>query len=186
MLRGNSQIEIDYKRRLTNVLEFIASHLDEDLSLEKVAAIAHFSPFHFHRVFKFLTGETLNQYINRQRVEKAALALLHRNWSMTEIADRYGFGDPTSFSRAFKKHYNHSPTEFRKTQYAVKSKISQAEGKNSQEQDDYAKYLSIIENLKIWINMNANIEVKEMPEMELAYIATIGINNISSSYNRIG
>ena len=118
MLRDNSQIEIDYKKRLTNVLEFIASHLDEDLPLEKVAAIAHFSPFHFHRVFKYLTGETLSQYINRQRVEKAAMALMHKDWAMADIASRYGFGDPTSFSRAFKKHYNQTPTKFRKSHYA--------------------------------------------------------------------
>ncbi len=185
MPTGNLQLERDYKKRLTLVLEYIATHLDEDLSLEKVAEIAHFSPFHFHRVFKFLTGETLNQYVNRQRVEKSALALLHKDWSMAEIADRYGFGDPTSFSRAFKKYYNQSPTEFRKSNPAVYSKIGQVEGKNGQEPDDYQKYLSIIENLKNWIKMNAKIEVKSMPKMELAYIATIGINNLTESYERL-
>ena len=185
MQKGNLKLERDYKKRLTIVFEYIADHLDEDLSLNRIADVAHFSPFHFHRVFKYLTGERLNQYINRQRVEKAALALLHKDWPMTEIADRYGFGNPTSFSRAFKKFYNQSPTTFRKSNLPTYSKIGQVEGKNSQDQESYERYFSIINHLKNWINMNAKIEVKEMPKMNLAFITTIGIHNLSSNYERL-
>lgn len=57
----NKEILIDYKSRINRVFEFIDENLEADLSLKAIAEIAYFSPFHFHRVFKFITGETLNE-----------------------------------------------------------------------------------------------------------------------------
>lgn len=178
-------IQADYKNRINRVFEFIDVNLESDLSLNTVSEIAFFSPFHFHRVFKFITGETLNEYVTRRRIEKSALDLLHKNVKTTEIAHKYGFSDNSSFSRAFKKYYGINPTEFRKQNPNRHSKISQLQSKNGQDYPDYDKYICIIDNLKNWIKMNAKIEVKEMPKMDLAYVSSIGPHNLESSYGTL-
>ncbi|MGQ1889987.1 helix-turn-helix transcriptional regulator [Thermophagus sp. OGC60D27] len=113
--------QIDYKKRINRVFEFIDQNLESDLSLNTVSEIAFFSPFHFHRVFKFVTGETLNKYVTRRRIEKSASDLLHKNITTTEIAHKYGFSDNSSFSRAFKKYFEVSPTEFKKQNHDLGS-----------------------------------------------------------------
>ncbi|NQX32445.1 AraC family transcriptional regulator [Pedobacter boryungensis] len=176
------EIQADYKKRINRVFEFIDENLESDLSLNTVSAIAFFSPFHFHRVFKFVTGETLNDYIIRRRIEKSASDLLHKNIAVTAIAHKFGFGDNSSFSRAFKKYYGVSPIEFKKQNPNRHSKISQLKSKKGQEYPDYDQYICIIDHLKNWIKMNAKIEIKEMPKMDLAYVSSIGPQNLENAY----
>ena len=82
----------EYERRVNRVMDYVQAHLADELTLEKLAAVAAFSPFHFHRVFAAITGETLSDFIRRIRLERAAsaLGLLH-DTSVLEIALRYGF-----------------------------------------------------------------------------------------------
>lgn len=181
----DEQIEADYKNRINRVFEFIDENLDGDLSLDTLSKIAFFSPFHFHRIFKFVTGETLNQYITRRKIEKAALEVLHKNISATEIAHKYGFSDISSFSRAFKKYFEISPTAFKKQNPNRHSKIRQLESKNGQEYPDREKYICVINNLKKWITMNAKIEIKEMPKMNLAYVSSIGSQNLGNAFEKL-
>ena len=101
MTEIDKQIQADYKNRINRVFEFIDKNLESDLSLNIVSEIAFFSPFHFHRVFKFMTGETLNGYVTRRKIEKSASDLLHKKTTATEIAHKYGFSDNSSYSRAF-------------------------------------------------------------------------------------
>lgn len=63
---------IEYRSRINRVMDYIDQHLDQTLELKTIAEIANFSPFHFHRIFTFLIGETPIDYIQRIRVEKAA------------------------------------------------------------------------------------------------------------------
>jgi AraC-like DNA-binding protein len=65
----------EYERRVYRVMDYVQAHLDEDLTLEKLAGVAAFSPFHFHRVFASITGETLSDFIRRVRLERAASGL---------------------------------------------------------------------------------------------------------------
>ena len=65
----------EYQLRINKVTDLIHIHIDQPVSLQKMAGIACFSPFHFHRVFTILTGETPTDYIKRTRIEKAALLL---------------------------------------------------------------------------------------------------------------
>jgi AraC family transcriptional regulator len=182
----DKEIQADYKNRINRVFEFIDENLESDLSsLNAVSEIAFFSPFHFHRVFKFITEETLNEYITRRKIEKSVLDLLHKNISTTEIAHKIGFSDNSSFSRAFKKYYGISPTEFKKQNSNRHSKIRQLESKNGQEYPDYEKYFCVINNLKDWIKMNAKVEIKEMPTMDLAYVTSIGSQNLESAYGKL-
>ena len=82
----------EYLLRINKVTDYIHNNIDQPLPLQKMAGIACFSPFHFHRVFTILTGETPTDYIKRTRIEKAA-QLLKRNkeLSATEIARLCGF-----------------------------------------------------------------------------------------------
>ena len=179
------EMQADYKKRINRVFEFIDNNLGSNLSLNIVSEIAFFSPFHFHRVFKFIAGETLNEYIKRRRIEKSALDLLHKNTTTTETAHKFGFSDNSSFSRAFKKYYGISPTEFRKQNPNRHSKISQLQSKNGQDYPNYDKYICILDNLKNWIKMNAKIEIKEMPKMDLAYVSSIGSQNLEKAYKKL-
>nr|WP_319999816.1 GyrI-like domain-containing protein [uncultured Draconibacterium sp.] len=185
MTISNKEIQADYKNRINRVFEFIDKNLESDLSLNTVSEIAFFSPFHFHRIFKFITGETLNEYITRRRIEKSALDLLHKNISTTEIAHKLGYSDNSSFSRAFKKYFGISPTEFKKQNPNRHSKIRQLKSKNGQDYPDYEKYICIINNLKSWIKMNAKIEIKEMQKMDLAYVSSIGPQNLENAYRKL-
>ena len=97
----------EYKLRIDKVTEYIHQNIDQPLSLHKMAGIACFSPFHFHRVFTFLTGETPTEYIKRTRIEKAALLL------QNDIASRCGFSSLSLLSRNFKQHFNITIREFR-------------------------------------------------------------------------
>jgi len=63
----------DYIKRINNVLLFIDQNLDQELNLEYIAKIGNYSPFHFHRIFKAITNETINEYITRKRIEKNSL-----------------------------------------------------------------------------------------------------------------
>lgn len=181
----DKEIQADYKNRINRVFEFIDENMESDLCLKTISEIAFFSPFHFHRVFKFITGETLNEYITRRRIEKSALELLHKNISTTEIAYKIGFSDNSSLSRAFKKYYGISPTEFRKQNPNRFSKIRQLQSKNGQEYPVYEKYICIIDNLKNWIKMNAKIEIIEMSKMNLAYVSSFGPQNLENAYGKL-
>ena len=70
--RVRQQRRVEYTARINRVLDHIEAHLDEPLRLRDLAAIAHLSPFHFHRVFGAMTGETVTRLVQRLRLEKAA------------------------------------------------------------------------------------------------------------------
>lgn len=163
-----NQTRQEYIQRINYVLDFVEKNLDEDLSLKKLAKKAHYSAFHFHRIFSAIVGETLNRYINRKRIERiASILLVDHSQPVKDLAYQYGFTSESSFSRSFKKYYGISPTAFK------------SEGKNRLskigiEALTLEKYICSIENLKIWMDMNAKISVQELEEIKLAGIMHIG------------
>jgi AraC family transcriptional regulator len=105
---------VEYERRIHRVFEHIDQHLDERLDLATLAAVAHFSPFHFHRLFAAWTGETLGDYLRRRRVELAALQLLRRpSLGVLQAALAVGFGSGEAFTRAFKLRFGVAPSAWR-------------------------------------------------------------------------
>jgi AraC family transcriptional regulator len=103
-----------YAKRLSRVTSHIAENLDSPLELESLAAIAHFSPWHFHRVYRELTGETVGDAVRRMRLHRAAGELLRSAQDLAPIARRAGYGSVAAFSRAFSTSYGLPPGEFRK------------------------------------------------------------------------
>jgi AraC family transcriptional regulator len=105
--------DLTYRQRLMHVQLFIQNHLDEELPLEKLARIAHFSPFHFHRIFKALVGEGVREHVKRLRLERAALLLKSTDHTVLQIALEAGYQAHEAFSRAFRDLFGISPSELR-------------------------------------------------------------------------
>ncbi|TXH85428.1 MAG: AraC family transcriptional regulator, partial [Rhizobium sp.] len=104
-----------YARRFGQVLDFIDRHLDEDLSVERLGEVAHFSMFHFHRQFTNYVGITPARYVQLARLRRASYRLAFNPLEpITDIAFEAGFERLESFSRAFKSAFGQSPSTFRK------------------------------------------------------------------------
>lgn len=104
----------DYERRLFRVLDHIDRHIAEDLSLDALADVAALSRFHFHRVFRAVTGETAAEAVRRIRLHKAGFALIATTTSVARIAADHGYPNVASFTRAFRDAYGVTPLAFRK------------------------------------------------------------------------
>ena len=115
----------DYVQRINKVVAYINNHLDETLDLKTLANEAALSDFHFHRIFKALKGEAIGGYITRLRLEATARLLRYTALTIEEIAFNIGYETPASLSKAFKKQYGISPTEYRtnKDNYIMKKEI---------------------------------------------------------------
>lgn len=102
-----------YTVRVNRVMDHVRQHLDGDLSLDALARIAHFSPYHFHRVFKATTGETLTRFIQRVRLERACyLMMAAPSRPLISIAHEVGFSAQSDFSRVFKQRYGVAPSRW--------------------------------------------------------------------------
>ena len=103
----------DYKRRLLRVLVHVQRHLDDPMHLDLLAGLACFSPFHFHRIFKGMMGESVMEYVRRLRLERAATQLKLGSRPVTRIALDAGYESHEAFSRSFKMLFGLSPSRFR-------------------------------------------------------------------------
>ena len=103
-----------YPTRIQRVVEYIEAHLDEDLSLDRLSAVAGLSRFHFHRQFSALTGTTVARLTRRLRLKRAAWYLVFSpDMRVLDIALAAGFSNPETFARAFKNERGQTPTGFR-------------------------------------------------------------------------
>ena len=188
---GNSsrqdQLRAEYRSRINRVVDYIESHIDEELSLHGIADVACFSPFHFHRIFGAMMGETLNQFIQRLRIERAANQLVgNPNKSITAVAFDCGFSGSATFARSFRQYFGMSPSQWRGGGSVEYRKIRKTEGKarqaNSKQWKDFdvrSRYLVIDNFNQTWrVEMHdtksVNVEVKEMPELTVTYLRHVG------------
>lgn len=104
-----------YDRRIQRVVSYICSHLQDELSVERLSEVAGFSKFHFHRQFTAYAGFTVAQFVRLTRLKRAAYQLAFESQrSVLNIALDAGFSAPESFARAFKEAYGQTPSEFRR------------------------------------------------------------------------
>lgn len=104
-----------YRVRFQKVLEYIDTHLSEDLHVARLSDVAAFSKYHFVRQFSELFGMGVYKYVQLSRLKRASHRLVFReDQSVTDIALDSGYENAESFSRAFKKNSGQTPTEFRK------------------------------------------------------------------------
>lgn len=115
-----------YVARVNRAIDFILQNLDQPLQLEVVAQAAGFSPFHFHRIFRLLVGESLSEFVKRVRLERALSLLSRKTWatrrrsSLTDIAFACGFASSSDFSRCFKQRYGAPARRFDVASFRVK------------------------------------------------------------------
>ncbi len=103
----------DYKRRLLRVLVHVQQHLDEPLGINELADIACFSPYHFHRIFKGMVGESVKEYVRRLRLERAASQLKLGSASVIDIALNAGYNSHEAFTRSFRTAFGAAPSRYR-------------------------------------------------------------------------
>ncbi len=157
-MAAREKTTIDHLERLNRVLVYIQDNTDSVISLDILSGIACLSSFHFHRIFSAHVGESVNGYVKRIRLEKAAFKLAHSDEPVTSIALAAGYETPSSFNKSFKLHFGVSPSEFRKIR---KLEISST-----------AKKLN-----KIELNNGGNIvtpEIRELPEQNVLFVRKTG------------
>ena len=104
-----------YSNGIHKVQDYIDDNYGKNISVEEMAEVAGFSRFHFSRIFKAILQESPMEYVNRVRLEQALFLLSHReDMNMTDIALELGYSDSAVFTRAFKKHFQISPSAYRK------------------------------------------------------------------------
>jgi AraC family transcriptional regulator len=104
---------------LKQVLDFVDASSNDNLSLGRMADMAHLSPFHFERLFKASMGRTVHQYVLTQRLEKSYRLLLTSNLTIAQIAAETGFADQSHFERRFKSLFGVPPGVLRKDRKVV-------------------------------------------------------------------
>ena len=158
----NSRASNEYLQRINRVIDYLRANLDRQVKLEELAKVACFSEFHFHRIFGAVSGETLNNFTNRLRLEKAARLLRYSQQSLTDIALNCGFSSSATFSRAFRSGYDTSPSQFRKSGGEIKkSKIC----KELYSAQEYLLTMSAEEKRAAF-----PVKLIDVPERQVAYI----------------
>ncbi len=108
-------------RALNDALSYIEDNLTDEISIKKMARIALCSEYHLQRMFSFLAGVTLSEYIRRRRLTLAAFEIANSTIRIIDIAFKYGYNSPDSFSRAFQELHGVTPSEARNSGTALKA-----------------------------------------------------------------
>lgn len=171
----------EYIGRINRVIDYIRSDLTGDLRLETLARVANFSPFHFHRVFSAIVGETVNAFIRRVRMQMAASQLIYNpKKTITRIAIDCGFSSPSSFARDFRRTFGMSASQFRTGGEESVVKVREAMVREG------AEFVGTATHCIERTEMIYSVEVKEMPEFHVAYIRHVGqFNQIGEAFERL-
>jgi AraC family transcriptional regulator len=183
----------EYIYRINKVINYIQENIDGDLSLKNLSEVASFSPYHFHRLFKKMIGESLNNYIKRERVERAAkMLVINYEDSLTSIALNTGFSSTSVFSRAFKEHFGVSATEYREDYH--KSNICKLNSNNEKAYLSFFrydhKYQTAADNRPKKGGFEMNVQVKSVEGFRVAYVRLQGYEagefsrKIDSAFNK--
>ena len=155
---------------MCRAMNYISNNLHRELQLEDIAQTACFSKFHFHRLFHAMTNETVSNFIKRLRLEAAANSLLYDpKLDIAQLACNYQFSSSQNFARAFKQHFNQTPTQFR----AKKSKQRHTQETVTIYDVDNVGWSSINPELLD----SLDICIKKMPAWHVAFTRHIGSYN---------
>ncbi len=170
----------EYIRRINKAFVFIHQNLDKTIRLDNVAGASCFSPYHFHRIFHALVGETVNDYVSRKRMEKAASRLVYKpEMSVTDVAEVGGFSSSANFSKAFKLYFGISPTDLRNghadtKNYSKIGKLFSKYGKAFNPQDLYSQFVTqefVFDPDKLE-EMLMKVKIEDQPEKIVVYLTT--------------
>ena len=146
-------------------IQYIETHITEDLSAEEIAKQVNLSPFYFQKGFSMLCGFTLAEYIRNRRLALAAGEITAGKDKIIDIALKYGYDSPDSFSKAFTRFHGVTPSRARKEQVMLKSfaplkiKISLEGGYFMDYRMEKKEAFTVIANRKVFSYEGANQEV---------------------------
>jgi len=172
----NRQANKEYLRRVNLATDYICSNLEQQLKLDQIAQVSCFSPFHFHRIFLAVTGETVNDFIIRKRMEASANRLIcHKEMSITEVAVAGGFSSSANFSKAFKNYFGITPSQLRDPNRLPNSKIGKLTskyGKVFNPSDLYSQFVT--DQVKFdpdkLEEILMRVTIEELQEKRIAYL----------------
>jgi AraC family transcriptional regulator len=168
----------DYKRRILRVLAHIQEHLDSPLSLDELSRIACFSPYHFHRIFKGMVGESVKEYVRRLRLERAAGRLKLGSAMVIDIARDAGYESHEAFSRSFKAALGVSPSEFRRLRRAQITTVSSGV--------HFRPGVTLHHFRTLRRGESMNVETQQLQPMRVAYLRHIGpYNEVGPTWERL-
>lgn len=108
-------------KNMNDAMKYIEENLTNEIDFKIVASIANCSEYHFKRMFSFLAGITLSEYIRRRRLSLAALELNNSKIKVIDVAIKYGYNSPDSFTRAFQNLHGVTPSDARNNGHQLKS-----------------------------------------------------------------
>jgi AraC family transcriptional regulator len=178
-----------YERAVRKVVAVVAADLDRALDLDELARTAAMSPFHFHRVFRGMVGETPLALQRRLRLERAAATLLATDTPVTTVAFAAGYETHESFTRAFRQVYTLAPSEFRRHRgpgrpdsAPPRIELASMSGLHYHRGHVDTSHLHIIRG-----EVLMNVIVKDMPEYRVATVRHVGpYMQISQAFARLG
>ena len=164
----------DYAMRLERVFRWLADHLDDTLDLARVAEVAAMSPYHFHRTYHAMQGETAAETVRRLRLHRAAVELITGELPVPRVARRAGYGSQEAFTRAFKAAYGVPPARYRASfvpSPTLKGPSERTGPTGAEDAMDTTTYLATI---------------RETPTLRVAALAHHGeYMNIGSTFERL-
>ena len=150
------------QQRINNCIYRIHHDLSAPVTAQQLAAEAAYSPHHFHRLFKYYTGENIAGYIRRARLELSASRLMFEpGKTVVDIAEECGFQSPASFAQAFAKYFGCSPTAWRKSGYI--KHMAQVQAQQQSDWIDKAAAFALPE-----------VTIKTLPGYQIAYVRHLG------------
>lgn len=145
-----AEMGLHYEKRLQKVIDHIYLHLDEKIDLNRLAEVACVSPYHWHRIYLGLYGETLAATVKRLRMHRAAGHLVNTTQMIDVIAKGSGYGSLSSFTRAFSEAYGIPPARYR-------------------DQGSHQQFKLTINNAgsNLMNNLMSSVEIKNMPSIDV-------------------
>lgn len=160
-----------YTARVEKAIAYMEANLDGQLTIKDVAEQAFLSEFHFHRIFKAVTGETVKSFLMRIKIERAASLLIHSKTDIGDIAMKHGYENHESFTRAFKKYFNVSPQTYREQSILLKA------NKLTEYQSESTDLLEL--------NISEPI-IKHLSDLHLVYVRHIGsYDKVAASFQKL-
>jgi len=168
-------IQNNYLSRVNSAQIFINRNLGRDITLKDIANSSFFSEYHFHRIFHSILGETVNSYVSRKRLERAANLLAYSpHCNFVDISSQCGFSSQSNFSKAIKEYFGYTPTQFRNPTNEKNRKI----GKIT------SKYGKIFSPKDMYPEINLNSVIMDLKKYE-RFIDKVKIHEIKKDISLI-
>ena len=112
---------MEWIERLNEAMGYMEEHLADEIDMEKLGKIACCSSYHFQRMFTYMAGVPLSEYIRRRKMSLAAVDLQGKDRKIIDVAAKYGYSSPTAFNRAFQSVHGIAPSAVKNEGVSVKS-----------------------------------------------------------------